>query len=178
MFVKRYRGWFSKLLSLQVKKFYTSQNPQHLDFAGNINNAGQLIEVYEGALQPPTSLVKRGRNTPVPILARGYFPFVPRGGPGNHPRLFRPCFIPSYPLNRAADLPQGSSGSVGVLGKGADVGDSLKETFRSWKGFGRGAFAFGTGRFGFRVPAKYHHLKKVAAVPALVLNGRHFLKPL
>ena len=87
--------------------------------------------------------------------------------------IFSPCT-----LNRAADLPQRSSGSVGVFAKGAEVRDSLKKTFRSWKGFGKGALAFGTGRFGFRVPAKYYRLKEMAAIPAFVFNGRHFLQPL
>jgi hypothetical protein len=89
------------------------------------------------------------------------------------PLIFSPCT-----LNPAADLPQESSCSVGVFGKGADVRDSLKESFRSWKGFGQGAFAFGTGRLGFRVPPKYHHLKKMVAIPAFVFNGRHFMQPL
>ena len=76
-------------------------------------------------------------------------------------------------LNRSADLPQGSPGSVGVFGKGAEVGDSLKETFRSWKGFGKGAFAFGARRLGFLVPTKYDRLKEMVAVLTFVLDGRH-----
>jgi len=49
-FARQYREWFLKPLSLQGgKKFYTSQNSQNIDSAGNLKNAGQLIEVYEGA---------------------------------------------------------------------------------------------------------------------------------
>ena len=87
--------------------------------------------------------------------------------------IYAPWSSRTYKLNRAADLPQGSPGSVGVFCKNAGVWDSLKETFRSWKGFDKGAFAFGAKRLGFLVSTKYDRFKEMVAVSTFVFDGRH-----
>lgn len=73
----------------------------------------------------------------------------------------------------AADLPQESSCSVGVFDEGAEVWYSIKNTFRFWKWFGNGAFAFWTKCFGFLVSTEYDHFKEMVAVSAFVFDSRH-----
>ena len=76
-------------------------------------------------------------------------------------------------LNRAADLPQESSCSVGVFNEGAEVWYSIKNTFWFRKWFGKVAFAFWAMSFGFLVSTENHYFKTMVAISTFVFDSRH-----